>query len=524
MGGVMSQEKGKPSGNTSVDEANIFHDYITDFSRRADLNDDQREILQNDLKVTELAQNAVISDFLPSQNQYLSLRQKASRLEEKFDQIKAELEPRIQYLVWESEDNRLAQRLLDGLTAEYQKQSSPIIQEIAREGELRKKAEEKAKEEQQKKAEEARKMEEKEREALKEKILEMTKNIPIEAEKRRLEQIREFRSLEAEYNEERPKIYTNQEKLKALSNQIQKLIDLPGADAAVVAELRAKQIEIQNKLELIGKNEKDLRMDFYLLGPDSNPDTRKTLDLLKNFNHDTSSAIDNTEKFINDQKIKLSGTIDDKIKEVESQRLQERHKVGDLEGQLKALDTKQEELKQVVNADDKLIQKHTESVKVAMGEAVSQVHAQVKNDTARWYDKIPLLKNFFEDEHLLRQYNDPRRKAIDELSKNVETALQQVGKDPPGMLNISQLSESLEKNEDVKSKLDSLNAAVKTIHRHYQEQAKNKSEHGRVSGELAKAKDNVVKLDQQEKALVEMKNKTGDGVKFENTSQKILNG
>lgn len=512
----MSQEKGKPSVDNSVDEANIFHDYITHFSRRADLNDDQRAILQNELKINELAQKAVIHDFLPSENQFLSLHQKALRLEEKYEQIKAELEPKTiktNYIFFEveSDSNRLAKNLLDGLTAEYQKQIRPIIQEIkskdAREEELHKKAQEEAEKNEKIKAEQNKAREAKEVEERRKEMALMPEKFRLEAEKHHQEQIRELRSLETEHKEEIPKLYSNQKKLKVLSSQIQKLIDVPGADAAVIAELKAKQIEIQNMIELIGKKENELRIDFYGLRPESNLDTRKRLDLLKNFNNDTSTAIDNTEKFMNDQKIKLSGTIDGKIEEIGHQRDQEQSKVEGLEEKLKQLEAEHKNLKSVLNTNIHFIQEHVKTLK-------DTVYAQVKNDTAKWYNKIPLIKNFFKDEHLRRQVFDPRREAINGLLKEVEAARD---KHPPGVVDISKFSDSLDKN--VKDKLVSLGAEVKSFHKHYVAQAKNKNEYGHVSDELAKAKRHVVELDQQKKELTEMKNKAGSVLKTENISQ-----
>ena len=158
-----------------------------------------------------------------------------------------------------------------------------------------------------------------------------------------------------------------------------------------------------------------------------------------------------------------------------------------------------------------------------MDEVVSKVYAEVKKDNPRsWYNKFPIIRNFYEDEYVRRQVLDPRRQAINELSKKVDHALCEMGKHPPGVVDIRQFSESLEKN--VKDKLVSLDTEVKGFHKHSHAQAENKSEHGRISGELTKAKNNILALDQQKKELTEMKDQTGNEVKIDSAPPKTHNG
>lgn len=140
----MSQEKSKAEDYRNISdklhqtnpdhEALIFYNHVIGFPERFSHTKEESErylpILRNTLDIDNLAYRFVLHDFLPGKNGELTVSKKQEILEKKYQEIKAELEPKAEYSFFQTDDNILAKQLLEELKKIYTEENRILVEKI----------------------------------------------------------------------------------------------------------------------------------------------------------------------------------------------------------------------------------------------------------------------------------------------------------------------------------------------------------------------------------------------------------
>lgn len=122
----MSQEQSNKYRQLNIKNPNheslIFYTHIKEFTAE---NSAYSSILQNNLDIANFADISVIELLTPEygQQEEYTLHQKQSMLTQKYEEIKENLEAKAKWRLYESDDNKLAKKLLDELTKIYEEKN-----------------------------------------------------------------------------------------------------------------------------------------------------------------------------------------------------------------------------------------------------------------------------------------------------------------------------------------------------------------------------------------------------------------